>query len=111
MKYNKENISMFSYVFPIIGIVGGILLIYGGIKKMPQAPPWSKLAIRTAGFCALIWAILIIVQINNITAFDTVAGRALQSAKIFVGGMMTGILITVIIAGVFKNKSKNETTT
>ena len=102
-------IVTFNYVCVIIGILGGMILInFGTIKNMPHSPAWSRIAVRIAGSCAIIWAILEIMRISHIVMFNIVANRFLHLSKAFLGGMVIGILLIVFISGNFNKKSKNQ---
>ena len=96
--------AMVHYILPIIGILGGMILSIGTIINIP---PWSRISIRIAGLCVIMWGILAVIQFNHIFMFNAVVSRLLASLRIFLGGMAIGMLLVVGIAGGFNKKSKN----
>ena|SRR5208283_4373601 len=99
---------MINYILLIIILAGGLVLTLaiGTVKNMPNAPAWSKTAVRIAGSCAILWSVLKSIQMAHIVMHNTAAGRLLQSFKLLLSGMVIGILITVIMSGAFDKKSK-----
>jgi hypothetical protein len=99
---------MTNYILLIIIMVCGLALTLaiGTVKNMPSAPAWSRTAVRIAGSCAILWSVLKAIQMAHIVMHNTVAGRLLQYYKVFSGGMVVGILITVYMSGAFDKKSK-----
>ena len=97
----------FNYILPIIGILGGMILIIGTIINMSYMSPWSRISVRIAGLCIVIWGILYVVQISHIFMCNTVASRLLELLRISLGGMAAGIILVVGISGGFSKKSKN----
>ncbi len=99
---------MTNYIFLIIILVGGLALtlLIGTVKNMPNAPAWSRTAVRVAGSCTILWSVLKAIQMSHIVIHNTAAGRLLQYFKGFFGGMVVGILITVFMSGAFDRKSK-----
>jgi len=79
-----------------------LALAIGTVKNMPNAPAWSRTAVRIAGSCAILWSALKAVQMTHMLMHNTAAGRLLQYFKVFFGGMVVGILITVLMSGAFK---------
>ncbi len=99
---------MADYILLIIVTLGGLalLLSIGTVKKMPYASVWSRRAIRISGSCAIMWSVLKVMQMAHTVLSDSEAGRLLQNAKIFLGGLTVGILVTVFMSGAFNKKPK-----
>jgi hypothetical protein len=99
---------MTNYILLIIIMVCGLALTLaiGTVKNMPNAPAWSRKAVRIAGSCAILWSVLKTIQMTHIVMHNTAAGRLLQIYKVFFGGMVVGILITVFMSGAFDKKSR-----
>ena len=95
---------MTNYILLIIIMVCGLALALaiGTVKNMPNAPDWSRMAVRIAGSCAILWSVLKAIQMTHIVMYNTSAGRLLQYFKVFFGGMVVGILIAVLMSGAFK---------
>jgi hypothetical protein len=98
---------MTNYILLIIIMVCGLALTIaiGTVKNMPNAPSWSRTAVRIAGSCAILVCVLKAIQMAHIVMHNTVAGRLLQYFKLFFSGMVAGILITVCMSGAFKKKT------
>jgi hypothetical protein len=99
---------MINYILLIIISVCGLALTLaiGTIKNMPNAPTWSRMAVRIAGSCAILWSALKAIQMAHIVMYNSEAGRLLQTFKSLLGGIVAGILITVFMSGAFYKKSK-----
>ena len=97
-----------NYLYPVIGIGGGLALIIGLPKKQPDAAAWSRRAIRIAGSSAIIWGVLIIIQLSHIIGSNTIAGRLIQPFKLFIGGIGAGILITLFLSGELSFRKKKK---
>jgi len=93
---------MSDYIYTVLSIIGGIILIVGSIQKMPYAHKWARIALGYSGVCGVIWAILKIIQIYYLFPYNTVEGLAIQTLKNFISGMAAGLIILVFIAGGFK---------
>jgi hypothetical protein len=88
-----------NYLYPIIGIGGGIVLIITSLRRKAAGAVWPRIAFCLAGSSAIIWATLIIIQLSHIVGSNTIAGRLIQSCKLFIGGIGAGILITLFLSG------------
>jgi hypothetical protein len=97
---------MTNYILLIIIMVGGLALTLsiGTVKNMPNAPAWSRTAVRISGSCAILWSVLKVIQMTHIVIYNTQSGRLLQFSKLFLGGIIVGILITVFMSGAFNKK-------
>jgi hypothetical protein len=92
MSYSK-------FIFSLIGIGCGLLLIVGSITKKSITAIWSKRALFFAGLCALGWGILLMIKITIGPSMKPTAIKYLEHYRLILSRLTLGILITLFISG------------
>ena len=93
-----------------VGIAGGILLLIGGLLglygRRNWGPQWINKALLVASLGCLAWAVLGFVNLTLGSHHRMYF--SIFSAKAFLGGMSTGILIALFLSGQFKTERRSS---
>jgi len=91
-------INYLHYVNSILGICGGLALIIASFKMRPAVSVWTIRTLRIAGFLAIIWGLLIIIDQSNVIDSYNLSKLRIDAIITFIGGIVFGILFTLFIS-------------
>jgi uncharacterized membrane protein HdeD (DUF308 family) len=99
------------FVFGIVIIISGIMMIIGSMRSKSQSTKWAARSFMTAGVGGIVLGILVFCLFFGAAYFSSITITLLDHYKTLLTGFEVGIIVTLAIGGQLKisqRKKKSE---